>query len=931
MSVITVAMLLLVSVTSVTLMIINNKQQEIVRQKYSKDLQHTVKHLIKHDIKDYTFLTQRIVKALDIVPYIKNRDREGLYRFLKPKWDIFVKENRYLTIMHVHLANGKSFLRMHMPKKYGDDLIKLRPMLENIHKNHKIISGYETGKYSTAYRIIVPIFDKEKNYIGAFELGINPNFFLDSIKDITGLRGMMFIRDKDLKLFKRESSVVIGNYRLQSVIRAQDRELFTKFISLNKLESGLEINLDNQKYMSHLSVLKDFNGNNKVKLILFQNITDDSLYIRSIFWVVIFIVGITLLLLSLLIYMKIVRYEFKVRKIYVSKKKYLQSIFDVTPNIIITVRDHEIDSVNPAMLKFFSYNSLGEFKEDHKCISEFFIEADECLEPYINSNKWLDHILKHSEDMHNISMMKDGEIHYFIVWAKAIKIDDKSRAVITFIDISDLKRLENSVNEAKEQFEQFMRYIPANIYIAEDKVIVYSNQSACDFFNRDTLVGCRAEDLLSPQRAQMLNMNFDVAMEKGSFEDVVEVQNYKGENRIFRTLLFKIDNGKNNKVGFASMDITQQYREHHDVKKFKEIIEKSPVSIIITDTDGNIEYVNRWFCDLTGYSADELIGENPRILKSDLHSEHEYKKLWYDITHNLVWSGVFKNIKKNGEEYWESAMIAPLRNEDKITNFIAIKQEITEKVYLQQELQDKEEIMIAQSRHAAMGEMIGMIAHQWRQPISVIAMGANNMLVDIELEELKEDAVKEQAESILKQTEYLSKTIDDFRNFFKPNKDVEEVNIQDVVEDAQKIIGKSLENNAITLKINSQSDIVVKTYSRELLQVYINILKNSKEALIEHTKENRFIDVSISLKGDYVSTIFCDNGGGIKDEYITKIFDPYFSTKDEKTGTGLGLYMSKTIVNKHLQGKIDVKNRDDGVCFTVDIPLELKNIQDKSE
>ncbi|MBU0720336.1 transporter substrate-binding domain-containing protein [bacterium] len=239
-------------------------------------------------------------------------------------------------------------------------------------------------------------------------------------------------------------------------------------------------------------------------------------------------------------------------------------------------------------------------------------------------------------------------------------------------------------------------------------------------------------------------------------------------------------------------------------------------------------------------------------------------------------------------------------------------------------LLEKEELMITQSRHAAMGEMIGMIAHQWRQPITVIAMGANNILVDIELGETDEESFKTQAKNILEQTEYLSKTIDDFRNFFRPNKEKEQIRLEDVMKEAENIISKSLEHADIELRIEHKNGYMVRTYSRELLQVYINLLKNAKEALVEKRKKERWIHVLISDDADYVISTVCDNGGGVDKAIIKKIFDPYFSTKDEITGTGLGLYMSKTIVEKHLHGILQVKNTQDGACFIVKIPKEQK-------
>lgn len=365
--------------------------------------------------------------------------------------------------------------------------------------------------------------------------------------------------------------------------------------------------------------------------------------------------------------------------------------------------------------------------------------------------------------------------------------------------------------------------------------------------------------------------------------------------------------------------------EQHKLTKFQTAIEQSPVSVIITDLLGNIEYVNPQFINITGYTYDEAMGQNPRMLASKEMSKDEYKAMWDKVIKGKIWKGIFKNLKKSGEIYWESAVISPLKDkDDKIVNFIGIKQDISEKKAMQDLLNEQEELIIAQSRHAAMGEMISMIAHQWRQPLSVIAMGANNMLIDVELGNITEDDLRFDANSILEQSQHLSKTIDDFRNFFRPDKDKEEVKVHDVLAEAVAIISKSLENDNIALSVKGDEAGNIKTYSRELLQVFLNLLKNAKEALVEHTKKERHIDVVISSDEESITTTICDNGGGIAEETIDKIFDPYFSTKSEKTGTGLGLYMSKTIIEKHLHGSITATSKDTRTCFTITIPKTLQ-------
>ncbi len=236
------------------------------------------------------------------------------------------------------------------------------------------------------------------------------------------------------------------------------------------------------------------------------------------------------------------------------------------------------------------------------------------------------------------------------------------------------------------------------------------------------------------------------------------------------------------------------------------------------------------------------------------------------------------------------------------------------------ELQDKEEMMIAQSRQAAMGEMISMIAHQWRQPLSVISMEANNMLVDIELESLSQESVKMDSENILIQTEHLSKTIDDFRDFFRPNQEKEEIGLKSVIEDTRKIIGHSLSNNSISLSVDCSTEIVIFAHKRELIQVLMNLINNAKDALVEYIKVDREINIFINEDSENIIIKVCDNGGGIDENIREKIFEPYFTTKQEKNGTGLGLYMSKTIIEKHFLGHISVENHENGACFIISMP-----------
>jgi len=238
-------------------------------------------------------------------------------------------------------------------------------------------------------------------------------------------------------------------------------------------------------------------------------------------------------------------------------------------------------------------------------------------------------------------------------------------------------------------------------------------------------------------------------------------------------------------------------------------------------------------------------------------------------------------------------------------------------------IRENEKLLISQSKQAVMGEMIEMIAHQWRQPITSIGMISNNILFDIVLDELDKDSLKDELDKINKQVMFLSNTIDDFRDFFKESKEKQEVSVADIIHGTMSIIDKQLEKHSIEVNIqNSVEDLSFFTFKNELIQVLLNILGNAKDAFEEKKIEHR--KVTIICEKQDSSLIFCieDNAGGVSDTIIDKIFEPYFSTKKKKNGTGLGLYMSMIIVTEHLNGKILVENKNNGATFKVSIPLE---------
>ena len=224
---------------------------------------------------------------------------------------------------------------------------------------------------------------------------------------------------------------------------------------------------------------------------------------------------------------------------------------------------------------------------------------------------------------------------------------------------------------------------------------------------------------------------------------------------------------------------------------------------------------------------------------------------------------------------------------------------------------------------AAMGDMIGNIAHQWRQPLNLITTCASGIKIQKEFGELNDEILYENLQGIQDSAKYLSETIDTFRDFIKEEKTFKDVILQDRIDKALTIISTTLKNKFIELKndIDYSKPIKYTLVVGELSQVIINILNNAKDVLLEKTIENPWIKIDLEQKEDKIIITIEDNGGGIPDDVMPKIFDPYFTTKHKSQGTGLGLHMSYNIITKSLRGKIYAKNTKNGAKFFIELPL----------
>ncbi len=252
--------------------------------------------------------------------------------------------------------------------------------------------------------------------------------------------------------------------------------------------------------------------------------------------------------------------------------------------------------------------------------------------------------------------------------------------------------------------------------------------------------------------------------------------------------------------------------------------------------------------------------------------------------------------------------------------FVVLKINKHLKIRVKQEVEKNRQqqlLIFQQNRLAQMGELISMIGHQWRQPLTHISVLCSSIYVKHTINKLDTTIMNKFKEESQRQIQYMSKTIDDFRDFFKPNKEKEDFYIHEVITNSLFIIQPIIDKSNIKLEIIVDKDINLYGFKNELGQSIINIINNAKDALQERDVKNKKISISLKKEDTNIILTIKDNAGGIADEIMAKIFDPYFSTKAEKNGTGLGLYMTKLIIEEHMGGRVLVQNDDEGAVFAI--------------
>jgi two-component system, cell cycle sensor histidine kinase and response regulator CckA len=496
-----------------------------------------------------------------------------------------------------------------------------------------------------------------------------------------------------------------------------------------------------------------------------------------------------------------------------------------------------------------------------------------------------------------------------------------------FRDCTERKESEQKLRESEEKFRSLSEQSPNMIYINRGGKIVYANQRCVDVmgYSKEEFYSDKFNflSLIAPEHQSAVRKNFALHVagkELAPYEYALYTKDRKRLVGIHTTKLIDFEGG--NAILGIITDVTGTRHVEEELRKLQQAVEQSPASIVITDTEGHVEYVNPKFTEVTGYKLEEVIGQNPRILKSGHTSSDEYAILWETILAGREWKGEFQNKKKNGDVFWEQASISPIRDAaGTTTHFLAVKEDITKRKMLELQLWQAQKM-------ESIGTLASGVAHDFNNILGII-LGYASLLVQKPVESVKLQAY---ADSIVKAADRGAALVRQILTFARKSEfKLERVDVNSIIGELAKMLGETFPKT-ISLSLQLEKALPALSIDRsQLHQALLNLCVNARDAMSERgslTIATRLVSGEIlgprfaaAFGRRFVEISVTDDGIGMDDVTRNRIFEPFFTTKDIGKGTGLGLAVVFGVVQEH-QGFVDVESEvGRGSTFHVYLPV----------
>ncbi len=528
---------------------------------------------------------------------------------------------------------------------------------------------------------------------------------------------------------------------------------------------------------------------------------------------------------------------------------------------------------------------------------------------------------------------------------------DKGGRLMAFLrDITERTQAHEALRESEEKYRALIESTSDWIWeIDGNGIYIYASPKITDILGYEPaeVLGKTPFDLMPAKEAARLRPQVMATIAaRGIFQRIENIALHKdGRHIILETSGVPIFDESGQWQGYRGIDRDVTARKEAEVRlisseeRFRAIFERSGTGITVITMDRKILQVNAAFASFLGYTEDELRGMNVADISypdDDALNLDQYRGMLqgrYDHFHMEK-----RYYRKDGSIVWGLLTVTLIHGADGRTEFIVgMTEDITGRKQAEQALADmnrtlqeridaevaknreKDRLMMVQSRQAAMGEMLGNIAHQWRQPLNIMGLIIQDIHDAQAHGQLTPDYLEKSVRRGMDVIQHMSQTIDDFRGFYRRDKEQQTFILNEVVDRALSFIEEGFHNNHIAIDVKMPEAVAATGYPNEFAQVLLNILNNAKDVLLDRRVLSPKLAIRVfSDQGRSVVTI-ADNAGGIMAEDLDRVFDPFFTTKEEGQGTGIGLYMSKIIIEQNMSGRLTARNITEGAEFRIEV------------
>ena len=839
-----------------------SKSTKIYTKAY-KEIYNEKKHI--SDILFYGLIKrgkikERLAKLSEASEKEKDIIRYEMYKSLKQRYN----ELKIIGLkqLHVHLADNTSFLRMHKPDKYGDDLTLVRPTVAYVNKENKPIDGMEEGRVSYGMRSVYPLNDKNV-HLGSIEISFGASSITSSMmKSYYVLSNFFINRDVvDRKVFEDvKNSAYIPSHHKGFYY---DKEVLAELKKVSR------------KDMKSLKPKKSMAD--KLRKAGLRD-TPSSLYDESIDAIFTIIPIINPLTKENIAFLTV---RSKDEFIAISDKQHNIILFGTLSFLIVTF-----------YLIYVSFRTKENLNREVRKKTKELQKLNESLEDKIQERIQEQNILLSLFDISNINLFKwknneNWSIEYVSSSVQSVfgyTKEDFLNSTVKYADIIFEEDKQRVIDEVVNAIENDMNYFIHELYrvVKKDNSIVWVHDT---------------------------------------------------------TMLLKNDNGEIEYFLGYIQDVTKETENNYNLidanERFELLMEVSKDGLWDWNPITNKVYFSKRWKSMLGYEEssikDDLAEWSSRVHPDDIEQAFE------DVTTHLAgktdfYENIHRMKHKDGHWVWilDSGK-ALFRKDGKAYRVIGFHRDITlqkeyegnlEKLVNEKTFENLEQLKMIehQSKMASMGEMIGAIAHQWRQPLNAISINIQNLEYDYEDGLINKEFLDAFVEKNKKTINFMSKTIDNFRNFFRIDKQKELFCTKDAIEDIVNMQDAQLKSHSIEVVVQGDG-FKVDGFKTEFMQVVLNLINNAKDEIIEKNIEYKKIVITLCKKKKLI--VVKDKAGGVRKDVIDRIFEPYFTTKAQGKGTGMGLYMSKMIIEKNMAGALSVKNTKEGAMFSIEFEPKI--------